>query len=775
MGIGNTHRRITLDWLPSNKDNPLVRKAKKKNKRKLRKKIKKIRLDQRSYRSLGEDFGSNVHSNGGVNGNVRGTNDENTRRGSFYADSNDNGNTAALNPNLYLDEVENQGHDNGYDQDHEELGIEDEEEEEEFGDDLSRTISLPSRVSETPELTPPDVNWIMEEHGRRYSSRLNSDEDNETEIRNNLNNFNNSNNNHTTSTFNDEESNLHNREIKYNDFINKIQNQKQNYNLAMEASGNVNAPRRASLISLSNGTLIPNVIEDIGQESLKELSHAHVTFKSEVKILASYSLPLTFTFLLEDIFPLVCSLTVGHLGKHELAAVSLASMTSNITLGFFEGMATSLDTLCPQAYGSGRYHSVGIQLQRCIAFSMAIYLPFALFWWFSEPILYLMVPERELVHLTSQFLRVLILGAPPYILFENLKRFLQAQGIFDAGIYILAICAPINVLLSYSLVWNKYIGVGFIGSAIAVVINFWLMFTLMLCYIIFIDGRKCWGGFSKKALTHWKDLSKLAFSGIVMLEAEELSYECLTIFSASFGTEYLATQSAVSSVAALIFMIPFSIGISTSTRIANFIGAGRTDLAHISSKVGLSFSFFSGLLNCSILFFGRNFIASIFSRDESVRYLIRSILPVVGFVQFFDSLNAVAGACLRGQGMQYIGSIVNFLGYYFFGIPIALFLSFSLNLKLYGLWIGIGLGMLAIGSIEAYFVLFPNWQRILDNAERLRKTDEDSDLDDDNISISSSSSSSDDDDDDDDDDAEYESNSYAQRNEPNENSPLLHV
>lgn len=658
MGIGNTHRRISLGFLPPNNKNPLVRKYRSKGKK--RRRTRQGSTDHRSFRSLVDDFGSSVHE-----------------------------------PIPDIDErdlLENIEEYNDYYDDVDQMAR--------SGDELSRTVSLPSMVSETPEFSPPDVDWILQEHDRRYSSiHQNSDEENAPE------------------EYTD-------RDVGYGSFMNRVQARRKLYNEALQEG--LQAPRRQSLISVTSRGSIPNIYQEgLDSESLDILAHEKVTYKSEAKILASYSLPLMFTFLLEDIFPLVCSLTVGYLGKNELAAVSLASMTSNITLGFFEGIATSLDTLCPQAYGAGRYYSVGVHLQRCIAFSLVIYVPFALFWYYSEPLLMLVVPEKELVHLTAQFLKVLIFGAPAYIFFENLKRFLQAQGIFDAGIYVLLICAPLNVFMSWTLVWNKYIGIGFIGSAVAVVINFWLMFFLLLMYTIYVEGKKCWGGFSKKAFTHWKDLAHLAVSGVVMLEAEEISYELLTLFSAYFGTEYLAAQSAVSSVAALIYMVPFAIGISTSTRIANFIGAKKVDYAHISATVGLLFSFIAGLSNCTILILSRNFVANIFSRDETVIALISGILPVVGFVQNFDSLNAVAGSCLRGQGMQSVGSIVNLVGYYCFGIPLAMILSWVFDWKLNGLWIGIGSAMLLVGLIESYFVLQPDWDRILSYADKLREADQD--------------------------------------------------
>lgn len=648
MGIGNTHRRISLGFFPVNKKNPLVRKYRR----------KQARADQRSYLSLGDDFGSSVQE-----------------------------------PNLYSRDVI----------DEEDLY------NEEDGGELSRTTSLPSRVSETPEVSPPNVDWILQEHDRRYSSAYNSDNEEQGES-NSIDRYS-------------------GRDLDYDEFMQRLHTQKQHH-AADEGQNIVRNRRRPSFVSVTSRGSVPMIYQEyhnIDAEGYNVLANENVTFKSEAKVLVSYSFPLMFTFLLEQIFPVVCSLTVGHLGKNELAAVSLASMTSNITLAIFAGIATSLDTLCPQAYGSGRYCSVGVHLQRCIAFSFAVYIPFAVFWFYSEAFLSLIIPEKELIALAAQFLRVLILGAPAYILFENLKRFLQAQGIFDAGIYVLTITAPLNVLISYTLVWNRYIGVGFIGSAIAVVINFWLMFFLLLLYTIYIKGMRCWGGFTKKAFTHWRDLGHLAISGIVMLEAEELSYELLTLFSAYFGTSYLAAQSAVSTMAALLYMIPFAIGISASTRIANFIGSKRPECAHISSQVGLAFSFVAGLTNCCILIFGRNYVARIFSKDEQVIDLISGVLPLVGVVQNFDSLNAVAGACLRGQGMQALGSIVNLVAYYLFAIPLAIILSYFLDMKLYGLWIGIGGGMLLIGLIESYYVLFPNWESIMNYAEVLKETEEDED------------------------------------------------
>lgn len=644
IGIGNNHRRISLgfDLIARNSSNPLVRKY-------LNKRVKRrgLHLDEQgSYHSLDEDFGSSY------------------REVPVLGD---------------IDEV---------------VG----DEALEDGGSVSRTISLPSRISEAS--AERDVDWLLEEHERRYSTSQNSQNEH-----------------------NDIESGLDTIErIEYDDFMNRVRQQ-----LQQEFSP---TKRRGSFLSVSTRGSVPQVFQSLEERNAEDFEHEEVNFRSESLILLSYSIPLVIAFFLEQMFPVVCSLTVGHLGKNELAAVSLASMTTNITFAIFEGIATSLDTLCPLTYGAGNYFGVGIHIQRCIAFSMVVFIPFAFLWWFSQHIFSILMPDEPvLVELTSQFLRISIFGAPAYIMFESLKRFLQAQGIFDAGIYVLLVCAPLNIFLSYTLVWNAHIGVGFIGAPIAVALNFWLMFLLLLLYAIYVDGYQCWGGFSKKALHHWKDLSHLAIPGIIMLEAEDLSYEILTLFSSYFGTSFLAAQSAVSTTVSLLYMIPFSVGISSSTRIANFVGAKRPSCANLASRIGICASLVVGLLNCAILNLNKERIANIYSKDEEVVKYIVELFPLVGLVEIFDALNAVSGSCLRGQGMQYIGSIVNLSVYYLFAIPFGAILGWYFDLKLFGLWIGIGLGMLIIGATQSYFVMFPNWKRIMDNAEKRQETDSGSDID----------------------------------------------
>ena len=129
-------------------------------------------------------------------------------------------------------------------------------------------------------------------------------------------------------------------------------------------------------------------------------------------------------------------------------------MTANLTgVALIEGLSTSLDTLCSQAYGSGRKKLVGLQCQRLVCFLGLVNIPVAIVFLFANEILSIVVPDPTTVSLAALYLKVLIPSLPGYILFAAGKRFVQAQGLFHANMYVLLICGPLNALLHWLFVW----------------------------------------------------------------------------------------------------------------------------------------------------------------------------------------------------------------------------------------------------------------------------------------------------------------------------------
>jgi MATE family multidrug resistance protein len=345
-------------------------------------------------------------------------------------------------------------------------------------------------------------------------------------------------------------------------------------------------------------------------------------------------------------------------------------------------------------------------------------------WYYSGYLLSFVVPqdERKLVLLAQTYLRYISFGAPGYIFFETGKRFLQAQHIFTAGQYSLFIVAPINVILNYLLVWDSRIGLGFIGAPISTAISYWLMSFILLGYATFIDGKECWFGLKMKEsfnFREWGSMMSLALNGTAMLLSEFIAFEVLTLSASRFGTSSLAAQSITSTFATLSFQIPFAVSVAVSTQMANYIGAQNLKSAKTTLYVAKIFAFGLGLVNCVVLVvFGKQ-IATSFTDDVVVTDLAVVALRVLGINQLYDCPNILFAGCLRGQGRQQVGSILNLLAYYVIAVPLALILGFRFQFGLLGLWCGLGVGIFTLAGSEYWFLRNSNWDTIL-FASRLR-------------------------------------------------------
>ncbi|KAJ5336184.1 hypothetical protein MYU51_014901 [Penicillium brevicompactum] len=441
------------------------------------------------------------------------------------------------------------------------------------------------------------------------------------------------------------------------------------------------------------------------------------TWQREAKVIGKYSLPLMVTFLLQYSLTVASIFTIGHLGKEELGAVSLASMTVTITgNAVYSGLATSLDTLCSQAYGSGKRKLVGLQMLRMVYFLWIITIPIMVLWYFSEHILAKIVPETEVAKMAGLYLKVALLGTPGFACFESGKRYLQAQGVFSASLYVLIVCAPLNAFLNWFFVWK--LQWGFIGAPIAVVITETLLPICLFIYVYFFVGSECWCGFSRRAFQNWGPMIRLALPGLIMVEAECLAFEILTLASSYLGTSELAAQSILATISSITWQIPFPLSIAGSTRVANLIGATLVDAAKTSAKVSFCGAVIVGLFNMVLLSTLRSYIPRLFSSDPEVVDIVAQVLPLCAAFQLFDALAANCNGILRGLGRQEVGGYVQLFLYYVIAMPLSMGTTFALGWGVMGLWTGVALALGLVSLIEGIFISRADWNRSVQEAVR---------------------------------------------------------
>ncbi|KAJ2991948.1 hypothetical protein NUW58_g2335 [Xylaria curta] len=452
-------------------------------------------------------------------------------------------------------------------------------------------------------------------------------------------------------------------------------------------------------------------------------SQVHYDWVSELQLLIQYSVPLVATYLLQYTWSVIITFIAGHLSADDLAAASVGITTMNIAgFAIFEGMATALDTLCSQAYGSNNPTGVGLHVQRMLILMTIASIPISIIWAASPKILMLFVKQEDLAIRAGTFLRFSILGIPGYASFEALKRFLQAQGNFQVAMIILLICTPVNAFASWFFAFQ--LNMGLVGAALGIAFTNTLRPLLLILYITMPTGRwshACWGGFSKAAWTNWKPMVRLSFAGSAVNLAEWGAFQIVAFSTSHLSTKHLAAQSVLTTISMVTWHIPFSMSVGISTRIGHLIGAG---LVHTARRAAILYSIVFtvvGCLDCLFLYTLQGYILGFFLEDTTgeVSALAASTIGVVSLFQIIDAFICFTNGTLRGLGRQSVAACIVIVVNYSAAVPLALWLELGPpHLGLPGAWTGVASGMIIVAIIECCYIKFLPWNKCVDRVRR---------------------------------------------------------
>ena len=146
-------------------------------------------------------------------------------------------------------------------------------------------------------------------------------------------------------------------------------------------------------------------------------------------------------------------------------------------------------------------------------------------------------------------------------------------------------------------------------------------------------------------------------------------------------------------------MVPLGVSAAGAVAVGHAIGAGNPAKARragwMAIALGVGFMALAALL---FIVLPRP-ILEIYSRDVRVLQLGAHILLIVAAFQIFDGAQSVATGVLRGMGETRIPMLLNFGGYWLFGLPLGALLCFKLHWGLSGLWIGLTVALITIAVL----------------------------------------------------------------------------
>ncbi|XP_020160683.2 protein DETOXIFICATION 12 [Aegilops tauschii subsp. strangulata] len=439
----------------------------------------------------------------------------------------------------------------------------------------------------------------------------------------------------------------------------------------------------------------------------------------EAAQLAGLAAPMVVVMLLQVTMQFISTVMVGHLGDVALAGAAIANSLTNVS-GFsvLIGLAGGLETLCGQAYGAEQYHTLSLCTYRSIIALLVVSVPISIVWCFIPEVLPLMGQEPQIANEAGKYALWLIPGLFAFGVTQCFSKFLQCQSL----IFPMVLSSLITIAVFLPLCWFMVykVGMGNAGAALSVSICDWVEVTVLGLYIKFSPScEKTRAPPSWEAFRGIGSFMRLAVPSALMICLEWWSYELLVLLSGMLPNPALETSVLSICVSTMILLanLPYGIGIATSVRISNELGAGNTQGPRLVVCVALSIVVCSAFLVSTTLLLLRHFIGIAFSKEEEVRRYVTRMVPLLSISAITDSLMAVLQGVSRGCGWQHLGAYVNLGAFYLVGIPVALYFGFAMQLRAKGFWIGILAGGATQVTLLSVITATTNWNKMADKAK----------------------------------------------------------
>jgi MATE family multidrug resistance protein len=176
------------------------------------------------------------------------------------------------------------------------------------------------------------------------------------------------------------------------------------------------------------------------------------------------------------------------------------------------------------------------------------------------------------------------------------------------------------------------------------------------------------------------------------------AFSMATAICGRLGAVPLSGHEIALNCAAFTFMVPYGVSSAAAVRVGQELGRRNPAAARRAGwsaiVLGVAFMGCSGLVFVSI----PKVIARAFSPDPAVVRVGATLLLVAAAFQLFDGVQVVTTGALRGAGDTKTPMLANFVAYWFIGIPLGYFLCFRLGWGALGIWIGLCIGLMIIGS-----------------------------------------------------------------------------
>jgi MATE family multidrug resistance protein len=402
---------------------------------------------------------------------------------------------------------------------------------------------------------------------------------------------------------------------------------------------------------------------------------------------------------------------VGRLGPEAIGAVGVgcALFLALAVVGI--GLLLGLDPLVAQAFGAQADGECRAWLRHGLALAVGLTVPLTVVAWMAMACVSARWFDPRVLELTHGYLLVVTWSLLPLLLFTVFRRYLQAVGIVRPVMLTLVTANIINAVANWLLVFGNwgFPALGVEGAAWATCVSRSYMCGLLALVAWRVTARLP-RNYSVGPLSRGLEMSRIwqlvrvGWPAAAQMTLEVGVFAVATVLAGRLEPHFLAAHQIVLNTVGLTFMATYGLSSAGAVRVGHAVG--RLDLmaarrsGWVALGIGAAFMAVSAVGFLTV----PQSILRIFTSDARVIEAGVLLLSVAAVFQLFDGLQTVATGILRGLGDTWTPMLCNLAGHWCVGLPVGYALCFWWGWGVVGLWLGLSLGLILIGSL-----LVPVW------------------------------------------------------------------
>jgi MATE family multidrug resistance protein len=444
---------------------------------------------------------------------------------------------------------------------------------------------------------------------------------------------------------------------------------------------------------------------------LAELRHE---FRPMLRLAA----PLAVAELGWMLMGIVDTMMAGPLGAGAVGTGSLGGMVFFPIAICGTGMLLGMDTLVAQAFGANDMQDARRTLVNGIWLGTAFSPWVALILWAMIPVLRAAGVNPRVMVMLGPFIRNLLWGVWPLLLYAAFRRYLQAVNIVKPVTIALVSANLINAAGNWVLMFGHCgaPAMGVAGSALSTSLSRAYMAAVLLATILWHErqtGNWLFHISWRPELTRIRRLIELGLPAAGQILFEGAVWAIVTTLAARLDEASLAAHGIAANVVFTTFMVPLGISSAAAVRVGQAYGRRDIHAAAVSGWTALLMSSLFMGTSGLVLAILPQWIVRLYVGETAVVASGAVLLRIAAVFQLFDGLQVVAGGALRGIGDTRTPMLVHLAGYWAIGLPVAYGLCFGLRWGAPGIWAGLSAAIVLIGAALVVF-----WRRAIRIATR---------------------------------------------------------